>query len=141
MSSVQKGVFGVKWAISAGVTGTGIGTVEPQSVEYSRKSDKKTVKGADGYTKCVIYSDQMEGMTLEVVPSGASQTLAKAANILPAIGADVTLTDVSDAQKPTGPGGATLWTFEDGTKRETVDGEARLTFVLVRHFDPFTTIA
>lgn len=143
MASVQKGItgFGVVWSLGTTITATGIGTNQLQSVDYGLESDVKELKGADAATKCIIFSDTKENMTIEVIPSGATIALAKAANVIPAIGADVTIVDADDAEIAGSPGATTRWHFLSGTKRKTVDGEVRLTFVLRRYETDLVTIA
>lgn len=137
MASVQKGV-GVVWSLVTGGTGAGMGTFVNQSTDYDLSPGSEVeIKGLDGATKCLILADPKEALTLEVVPSGATLAAAKAANILPALGADITITDADDTEiagSGTGAGTGT-YIFMGGRKNKTTDGVSRLTFNLRRYSD------
>lgn len=139
--STQKGTFGVVWALATGVSATGLGTCQVQSADYGVESDLKEIKGIDGDTKCIVFSDPKETMSIEVVPSGATISAAKSASILPAPGADVTITDTDDSEVAGSTGTSNRWHFISGTKRKTNDGEVRLTMTLRRYAADLVTIS
>lgn len=141
MASVQKGTVGVAWSLVTGATATGMGTFTVQGADYSIESELKEIKGADGAVKTIIHSNARETLTLDVIPSGATIALAKAANVMPAIGADVAVTDADDTELVGAAGTSNRWHFVSGQKRKTIDGEVRLTFNLVRYETDLPTIA
>lgn len=135
MAEVIKGL-GVVWSTdlfkidsttTAGNTGT-FASGKVQSVSYEHGADKAEVKGDDGEVKSVIFSNVNERITVEVVPTGTTIALAVASNVLPAIGADVTIVDTGDSEL-----NAAVFMYESGSKRRTVDGAAVLTMNLVRY--------
>lgn len=139
--STQKGTFGVVWALVTGVSATGLGTCQVQSADFGVESDLKEIKGADGDTKCIIFSDSKESLTIEVVPSGATIAAAKTASILPVPGADVAITDADDSEVVGSAGASNRWHFISGSKRKTIEGEVRLTMTLRRYATDLPTIA
>jgi len=141
--SLQKGT-GVKWSIETTFTGTGVyATGIVQSVKYGLDGDQKKIKGADGKTVTRIFSDTIETITIEVIPSGTTLALAKASYVLPARGADITVVD-SDDSEIAGSGtsdGTGTYIFISGEKTTTIDGEAVLTMVLERGEKHLATVA
>jgi hypothetical protein len=140
--STQRGAA-VVWAIDTTMTGTGIGTHIGQSLDYKFGSEQKKIRGTDGVTVTRIFHDNMESITYEIVPTGSTRALAQAANVLPAIGADVTLLSANDTEA-TGSGtgdGTGAFIFLGGSKKHTVDGECRLTFELERGEKHLVTMA
>ena len=138
MASVQKGTFGVVWGLGTTVSASGLGTCTVQSVDFGVETKKKEIVSSDGETRCVVYHDQQDAITIEVVPSGATIAAAKTAGAsgLPAIGADVTITDSDDSEVA-----ASTWVFEGGSKRKTVDGEVRVTMNLRKFGTTLPTIS
>ena len=128
MANVQRGTIAVSWSLVTTVSGTGVGTGTVQSVDFTEESDEKSIKGADGATACVVFSDQRQTCTVEIIPSGTTKALAKAANVLPAVGATITLTDADDTEVA-----ATTWIFLGGSKRKSVDDNAVITMNLRKY--------
>ena len=128
MANVQRGTIAVSWSLVTTVSGTGTGTGTVQSVDFTEESDEKAIKGADGATACVVFSDQRQTCTVEIIPSGTTKALAKAANVLPAVGATITLTDADDTEVA-----ATTWIFLGGSKRKSVDDNAVITMNLRKY--------
>jgi hypothetical protein len=118
----------VFWSLSTTVSGTGVGTGIVQSVDFGEESDEKAIKGADGATKALIFSDPRQTLTVEIIPSGATATDAKNASILPAVGAIVTVVDTDDTEIA-----GTTWLFISGSKRRSVDSESVVTFNLRKY--------
>lgn len=134
--STQKGTVAVTWGIDFGATATGMGTFTPQSSDYTLEGDEKKIRGADGITINRTFFDGMEKLQLEVIPTSTTHSTGStnAQFILPSRGADVTLTSSLDTEiTGTGTGDGTgAWIFISGSKKQTVDGEGRLTFNLER---------
>ena len=133
MANVQRGTIAVAWSLvtSASATSpeTAIGTGTVQSVDFTEESDEKAIKGADGATVCLVFSDQRQTCTIEVIPSSiTSKALAKAANVLPDVGDTITLTDADDAEVA-----GTTWIFLGGSKRKSVDDNAVITMNLRKY--------
>ena len=132
MANVQRGTIAVSWSLITSVSATspdtGVGTGTVQSVDFTEESDEKAIKGADGATACLVFSDQRQTCTIEIIPSGATKALAKAANVLPNVGTTITLTDTEDAEVA-----ATTWIFLGGSKRKSVDDNAVITMNLRKY--------
>lgn len=139
MASIQKGTVGVVWSVGdTAFTGTGVpAAYKIQGTNYTLGSQQKRILGADSIPATRVFYDAMERLTLDVTPTGATLAAAKGNNILPAIGADITLTSTHDTEFA----GTYEWHFVGGTKRMTVDGEAVLTMELERDEVDLTTIA
>jgi len=118
----------VFWSLSTTVSGDGVGTGIVQSIDFNEESDEKIIKGSDGATKSIIFSDQRQTCTVEIIPSGATESLARAASVLPAVGASVTITDAQDSEIA-----SSNWIFISGSKRRGVDTECTLTFNLRKY--------
>ena len=128
MANVQRGTIAVAWSLVTTFSGTGTGTGTVQSVDFTEESDEKAIKGADGATVCLVFSDQRQTCTIEIIPSSSTKALAKAANVLPDIGATITLTDTEDAEVA-----GTTWIFLGGSKRKSVDDNAVITMNLRKY--------
>src|SRR5688500_18707126 len=93
MAESQTGVVGEVWGLgTTSATGTGIGTIQLQGLTFARESERATIKGPTGQDKVNIWFNHKNRLTLEVVPSGTTIALAKAANICPLPGTVVTVT-------------------------------------------------
>ena len=143
MASVQKGTFGVVWSLSTTVTATGLSTglaadTKVQSIDFGVESKTKEIVGADGETQCVVFYDQSETMTIEVIPSVSSITSAKvlATNLIPDIGTTVTIIDSDDSEIA-----ASTWICMASSKRKSTEGEVRITMTLRKYTDSLPTIA
>jgi hypothetical protein len=118
----------VYWSLWTTVSGTNIGTGIVQSVDFGEEADEKVIKGADGATQAIIFSDPRQTMTIEIIPSGATETLARAASVLPNVGGSVTVADAGDPEIA-----SSNWIFISGSKRRSVDSESVLTFNLRKY--------
>jgi hypothetical protein len=137
MASVQKGTFGVVWSLGTTVAGTGIGTTnQVDSIEYGKEAKTKEITSIDGLTKCLIVHDQTQNITIEVIPSANTLADAKSCNIVPAPGADVTITDTLDTDT-----NAKVFICMSASKRKTVDGETRITMNLKKWNSTLGTIS
>lgn len=129
MAEVIKGL-GVVWSTDAlAVSGTGVfATGKIQSIRYNFGGDVAEIKGDNGEVKAVVFSNDIENITIEVVPTGSSVANANSSFVLPARGADVAITDSADGEI-----NSTTFMFIDGDKNRTVDGAATLTMNLRRY--------
>ena len=118
----------VHWSLQTTVAGTGIGTGIVQSVDYSEESDEKVIKGSDGATKAIIFSDERQTCTIEIIPSGLTESAARSSSVLPSVGTLVTVTDSQDTELA-----SSYWIFVSGSKRRSVDSECTLTFNLRKY--------
>lgn len=141
MAEVQRGTLAVRWGLSLTATGTGIGTFTTQSAGFTADSEVAMLKSPIGATKTEIYFDSKETLTLEVVPTGTTLALAKAANVLPAPGAIVTVVDsegsgdLEIAAGTNGNGVGSEYIFVSGSKQASNTDMVKLTFNLRRYTD------
>src|SRR5688572_11290079 len=97
MAETVNGTKGVVWGIGVtGLTGTGFTTFEPQSAQFSAESDEAEIRNGKGQVVTDIFYNQRHTLTIEVIPTGSTITLARAANILPIPGAIITVVDTED---------------------------------------------
>lgn len=96
MAESQVGTLAVVWGLSHGATGTGIGTFTAQSAQFATEAEQAELRGSTGQTLGKIFYNAKQTLTLEVIPTGTTLALAKAANILPAPSAIVTVTAGDD---------------------------------------------
>jgi len=123
-----KGV-GVVWGISGGLYAQATGAPLTQSQDWKIESEQKEFKDSVGNTKGLSFFNENYELTMDVVPSGSTLTLAKAENILPTTGSKVTITDADDSEI------AGDYLFISGNKKKAIDQEVILTFVLKRWID------
>ena len=118
----------VFWSLNATVSGNGVGTGIVQSVDFGEESDEKAIKGADGATKALIFSDPRQTCTVEIIPSGLTISNAKTQSILPQVGTSITIVDADDTEIA-----SENWIFISGSKRRSVDSESVVTFNLRKY--------
>jgi hypothetical protein len=131
MAETIRGTKAVVWALSTSATATGMGTFTAQSAGFSTDSDKVELRDNRGEVITEIYYNAKEMLTMEVVPTGTTIALAKAANILPAPGAIVTVTDADDTEVAGGSGAEYL--FVSGSKAKSNTDMVKLTFNMIRY--------
>ena len=140
-AEIVKGL-GVVWGVAgfaAGATGISSNdklgdaaalasaTGKVQSVKYDLDGKTAEVSDENGDCAAVIFFADTEKITVEVVPSGATIAAAVLNWILPARGADVTITDTVDTEITT-----KVFMFMRGTKNRTVEGVGTMSFELER---------
>lgn len=96
MAEIQVGTLAVHWTFGAALSGTGVGTNTPQNMDIKHESEKAQTKGSDGNTVNHIFYDRTRRISIDVIPTGTTRALAKAADILPSIGSVVALVDSTD---------------------------------------------
>lgn len=144
MASIQKGT-GIVWSLITAFTGTGVyatGIVESVEYDLSPETDEKTY-GADGLIKNRTFADVTERITVTIIPTGATVAAAKLCNILPAIGADITVDDNDDTEIE-GSGstnGTGTYIFVGGGKSKQIRGKTTLRMTLDRHETHLATVA
>jgi hypothetical protein len=125
----SKAVF---WGLGASLTatGTGMGTFLPQGADFDTESEVVEVPDYKGETVAAVFFNPVDMFKLEVVPTGTTIALAKAAAVLPAPGAIITVVDTDDTEVA----GATTaaYVFMRGTKRRSNKGVVTLNFELKR---------
>lgn len=135
----------VAWAIDGSISGSGVGTVMPQSQDLEITAKNAQIENQIGTTVCDVTWNPSQTCSYEVVPYGITKILARAAAVLPLPGTIVTLTNfLGDAttgtighnEQATGVGNAGVsgntakWIFRGGSQKKTKDGEVKLTFKL-----------
>lgn len=133
MAEVQNGTKAVVWGMTTGATGTGMGTFEAQSANFDAEADEVEIRNAKGQVVTDIFYNQRHLLRMEVIPSGTTLALAKAASILPAPGAIITVTDADDTELTATH--TALYIFVRGSKAKSNTGETRLTFEMKQYVE------
>ena len=122
-AEIVKGT-GLVWSTSGlSISATGAYAAgKIQSVKYELNGETVEVNDEDGDVAAVVFFADVEKLTLEVVPTGATVSAAAGNFILPARGADVAITDTVDGEI-----NSTTFMFMSGSKNRTVKGVATLT--------------
>lgn len=128
--SVQKG-DAIVWSLVTAISGTGVGAGIVDSVEYeiSPVSDEMT-HGLDGKVKNRTFADTLERLTVNVIPSAATIASAKSNNIVPAIGADIVVTDADDLEISASSGAPYM--TAGARKSKTAKGKASVSITMER---------
>lgn len=92
------GTKAVSWGLATGATGTGVGTFDAQSSSFAAESDIAEFRNNKGQVIGEVLYNQRHTLTMEIIPTGTTIALAKAANILPAPGAVINVTDTEDTE-------------------------------------------
>jgi hypothetical protein len=128
-AEIVKGT-GVVWS-TAGLSMSATGLYAAgkiQSISYELNGDVVEVKDDNAAVAAVVLANDIENLTVEVVPTGSTIAAAVANFILPARGADVTITDTVDGEI-----NSAVFMFIDGSKNRTVDGVGTLTMNIRRY--------
>lgn len=129
--SVQKGTP-VLWSVATTASATGLGTGLVQSVTFTPSATKTEIKGADGATKTEVYSNPMESITLEIIPTGTT-SVASVVATLPEIGADLTVVDSVDTEIAGSSGTTNRYIVDSASKSRSVDSAVKLTVTAHRY--------
>ncbi len=121
---------GVVWGIAGTtITGTGIGSHLAQSSSLSIDSEMVEIKNGDGETVGTVHYNSKETFTMDVIPTGATLSLiaSRAANIMPAVGALITVADTDDPYHT-----SKKFIFISGSKGRSNTDVAKLSFTMIR---------
>src|SRR5688572_6624451 len=124
---------GVVWGLTTGATASGMGVFLPQSADFSVDSDRVEVRNGLGQVVGEVYHNQRQTMTMEVIPSSTTIALSRTANVMPAPGAVVTVTDTVDTELAATHAGKYI--FIRGSKKKTNTDLTKLTFELVQYVE------
>lgn len=150
--SIQRGLP-VAWSIpNTTLTGVGLTTPIPQSYSYKPMAEQKKIRGVDGVTRNRTFFDTGDVISIKVIPSSTTRTLAGAQNVLPAPGTDVTILTGGSAgagganqdTQITGSGsgdGTGAFIFITGEKAVSIDNNVELTMELERGEVHLATLA
>ncbi len=130
---VAKASVAVIWGLGSSLTatGTGVGTFIPQSADFDVEAEEVSVSDYKGETTAVVFFDQKETLKMEVIPSGTTIALSKAASILPAPGTIITVVDTDDTEVAGAT--TTAYMFVRGSKRRSNKDVVKLTFEMKRY--------
>jgi len=135
MAELLKGT-GVVWGVNATLTGTGIFTGTVLSLTWDHNVKENEIPNADGETQALVLYDQKKEATIEVTPTGASVSAANTNNVVPEIGADITIVDANDAEI------AGQYIYIGGGKQYRVDDVVKINMKLRKYRDQsFVTIS
>ena len=126
MSATQKG-FAVVWSIGTVSFVGGVTTMMPQSLRFSRSSEKTEIKDTDGIIRTQIFHGKKRSVSMTVIPYHASSTTSAQAMMetgMPAMGTTITMTDSYGTMMDAN------FNLISATQNRTVDGVATLDFEL-----------
>ena len=120
--------IGLVWGISTtGFAYTAAADVHITGQDWGREGSMTEVKGQDGNTKQVYFSDAKQTLSVKCWPSGTSADTTATPNI----GELVTITDSGDADI------AGAWACESASKTKSNEGHTEFTIGL-RRWNDFT---
>jgi hypothetical protein len=97
MGATVKGL-GVVWGLATASTATfGAGALV-QSANFGVEADVAEIRNSVGDVAALVFHNQRQTLSVEVIPSAATIANAQAASILPEPGTLVTITDASDTE-------------------------------------------
>lgn len=133
MAVQQKGI-GVAWGITssgyAGTTHAGVGyalTTRATGQTLRKSADSEECRDLNGEVVGKVFFNQTSELTLRVYPSGVSISAANTANVLPAIGDKMIVTDASDSDI------AGTYLVEDCSKTRTNNAKVEFDVTLRRY--------
>ncbi len=133
MAEVQVGTLAVAWGLVTGATGSGMGTFTPQSADFTVNSKSVETPNGVGQTINKTFYDFKQELSMEVIPTGTTLALAKAANILPVPGSIITVTDAGDTELTAT--NSAKYIFVEGSKKKSATGAVTLSFKLEQWVD------
>ena len=97
MSTQKAANKAVVWGNNIGVAYTGMTASDNlnQSASYTREADEQEIRDANGDVVNLTIYNERSTLELEVIPIGTTLELAKSANVSPAYGDQVVVTDTS----------------------------------------------
>jgi hypothetical protein len=96
MAETINGTVGVVWGIGVtGLTGSGISTFAPQSLQFSAESDEAETRNGKGQVVTDVFYNQRHTVTIEVIPTGSTIAAARTNNVIPAPGTIITIVESS----------------------------------------------
>jgi hypothetical protein len=130
--SVQKG-DAIVWSLVTAFSGTGLGTGIVESVDYeiTPETDEKTY-GLDGKVKNRTFADTCERVTVTIIPSASTIASAKINNILPAIGADITVTDADETVAEIAASAGAPYHVVSAKKNKQIRGKSTISVTMER---------
>lgn len=128
MSNIYRGV-GCHWGVGSS---TGVLVGKLQTRDHTRKSDKDTIRDADGVEVSAIYYDPNEEATFEAVVTG-SAGVGDATPTMPANGDVVTITDTKYTQISGSATGTNVWLVDDVSTKSGNTSAMRISLKLSRY--------
>ena len=126
-----RGTYFFSWAIpNLGITGTGIGTIIPQSLSFTSTAKQVDVIGGAGDTIGKVFHDFSNTITAEVVIAATTTAGIGAANIIPEPGTIVTVADSDDAEIAGAT--TTAYVLLEATKQRSNADVCKATFEMQR---------
>lgn len=121
MAEAQRGVA-VFWGIGSSfvMSGTGVVTtgavLNPQSIDHGVDSQKAEVGNYRGETVAKVYYNEVETMSVRVIPTADTIAHVKGASVMPHPGAVITVVDTDDTAAAGSAAANNQWLFESGKK-------------------------
>lgn len=129
MANIYKGV-GCHWGV--GSTTYTLTNGKLQTRDHGKKSEKESIKDADGVTVNVTYYDPNEEATFEVVTTGSAGT-GNVIPVIPACGDVVTFTDAVYTAISGSATGTNVWLVDDVSTKGSNTAALRVTVKCIRY--------
>jgi hypothetical protein len=122
----------VVWGNNIGVAYTGHAATAnmPQTATFTQDGDEQEIRDATGEVQTFVYYNNRETLDIEVIPVGTSLANAKTANISPAKGDLVTITDPDSAHTELP---STYWICISSTQTNSNTAEVRISMSLRKY--------
>lgn len=122
----------VVWGNNIGVAYTGHAATAnmPQTATFTQDGDEQEIRDYQGEVQTFVYYNNRETLDIEVIPVGDSLANAKAANISPAKGELVTITD-PDSEHTELP--SLYWICISSTQTNSNTSEVRISMSLRKY--------
>jgi len=128
--------LGVFWGVGGVGFSSPTATGNFQSVNLTTTADEKLIRDGDGDIISSVHYNNTRTLDIEVIPTGASQALARTAsdNFLIASGTVVTVTDTESLETDSaeGAGAAGEYILREATMNRSNESEARINMSLFR---------
>lgn len=136
MAETINGIVGVVWGIGVtGLTGSGISTFVPQSLQFSAEADEAEIRNGKGQVVTDIFYNQRHTITIEVIPTGATIAAARTSNVLPAPGAIITVVESSAEDAELTGTNSAKYIFVRGSKSKSNTGATSISMELKQYVE------
>lgn len=142
MAETQNGIRGVVWGIGVtGLTGSGITTFEPQSLQFAAEADELEIRNGKGQVVTDIFYNQKHTVTIEVIPSGTTIALARTSNVLPDPGTIITIVESSSEDSELTSTNAAKYICVRASKSKSNTGATSITMELKQYVENDVAVA
>ena len=128
-----RGTHHFSWSVeNLGITGSGIGTIKPQSMSFTSTAKQVDVLNGAGDTIGKIFHDFSNTITAEVVIVSTTIAGIVASNIIPEPGTIVEVSDSGDTEASGTTAATTAYVLLEATKQRSNADVCKATFEMQR---------